>query len=48
MQKNAPYSRHKQKDLREILIALRDADLAADEPFTQGRGRPTIKWMAIK
>jgi len=49
MQKNAPYSKHKQKDLREILIALRDADLAADEPFTTGKGgRPTIRWMAIK
>lgn len=49
MQKNAPYSQHKQKDLRDILVALKDADLAVDEPFINGKGgRPTIKWMAIK
>lgn len=49
MQKNAPYSKHRQKDLREILIALREADLAVDEPFTSTKGgRPTVRWMAIK
>lgn len=45
MQKNAPYSKHKTKDLREILAALRDADLACDEPFTSAKGgRPTTRW----
>lgn len=49
MQKNAPYSQHKPKDLKDIMIALRDADLAIDEPFTNpGGGRPTVRWMAVK
>jgi phage/plasmid primase-like uncharacterized protein len=49
MQKNAPYSRHKQKDLKEILQALKDADLACDEPYTSTKGgRPTVKWIALK
>ena len=49
MQKNAPYSRHKPKDLKDIMQALKDADLAIDEPYTNGtKGRPTIKWMATE
>lgn len=49
MQKNAPYSRHKQKDLRDIMGALKDADLAVDEPHINEKGgRPTIRWVAIK
>lgn len=48
MQKNAPYSKHKQKDLRDILLALKDADLAIDEPYQNGgKGRPTIRWVAV-
>jgi hypothetical protein len=49
MQKNAPYSQHKQKDLKEILQALKDADLAADESYINPKGgRPTVKWVALK
>lgn len=48
MQKNSPYSKHKPKDLKEILQALKDADLAEDEAIQTGkRGRPTIRWVAI-
>ena len=47
MMKVPPFSQHKQKDLNEILTALRDADLAIDEPCIHGRGRPTKKWIAI-
>lgn len=48
MQKNAPYSKHKPKDLREIMAALRDAELAIDESGYVGEkgGRPTVRWMA--
>lgn len=48
MQKNAPYSLHKQRDLKEILTALKDADLAIDEFLTTGKGRPAQKWTALK
>lgn len=49
MQKTAPYSQHKTKYLKEILDAIKDADLAGDEPYQPKKGgRPTIKWMAIK
>lgn len=49
MQKNAPYSQHRGKDLRDILSALKDADLAIDEPYVSPHGgRPTIRWVAIK
>lgn len=49
MQKNAPYSQHKPKDLKEMLQALKDADLALDEPHISPQGgRPTIKWIALK
>lgn len=48
MQKRAPFSRHKQKDLREILVSLKDGNLAMDEPHqTGGKGRPTTLWKAI-
>lgn len=49
MQKKPPFSKHKQKDLREILNALRDADLAFDEPYASGgKGRPTVIWRAAE
>lgn len=49
MQKNAPYSQHKQKDLKEILQALKDAELAFDESYQHPQGgRPTMKWYAEK
>ncbi len=49
MQKTAPYSRHKPKDLKEILVALRDADLIGEEPYTTAKGgRPTQLWRALK
>ena len=49
MQKTPPYSQHKPRDLKEIMQSLKDADLAGDEPFTTGgKGRPTIKWIALK
>ena len=49
MQKTAPYSQHKQKDLKEILQALKDADLAGDEPYQNPNGgRPTVIWRALK
>ena len=48
MQKNAPYSKHKPKDLKEILQSLKDADLVYDETYVYGRGRPTVKWAVLK
>lgn len=49
MQKNTPYSKHKPKDLRDILYALKDADLVDEEPYTSEKGgRPTTKWIAVK
>lgn len=49
MQKTPPYSQHKPKDLKEIMQSLKDADLAYDEPYQpEGRGRPTVKWKALK
>lgn len=49
MQKTAPYSQHKPKDLKEIMQSLRDADLADDEPYKpEGAGRPSVKWVALK
>lgn len=46
MQKNAPYSKHKMRDLKDILQSLKDSELIIDEPF-KGVGRPTTKWTAI-
>lgn len=47
MQKNAPYSKHKPKDLREIMAALKDADLAYDAAHVGDKGgRPTVRWVA--
>jgi len=49
MQKTAPYSQHKPKDLKEIMQSLKDADLAGDEAYQpDGGGRPTTKWKALK
>lgn len=48
MQKTPPYSQHKPKDLKEIMQSLKDADLVGDEPYSNGKGRPTVRWMAIK
>ena len=49
MQKTPPYSQHKQRDLKEILQALRDANLAGEEPHKpNGGGRPSVKWKALK
>lgn len=49
MQKQAPFSKHKAKDLREMLSALLDADLAINEPYQSGgKGRPTVLWKAIE
>lgn len=50
MQKQPPYSKHKTRDLKEIMQALKDADLAGDEPCYNegGKGRPTILWKALK
>lgn len=49
MQKTEPYSAIKQKDLKEILQALIDADLAAMEAhkIEGARGRPTNLYIAL-
>jgi phage/plasmid primase-like uncharacterized protein len=47
MQKRPPYSKYKQKELKEILQSLKDADLIIEEPFS-GRGRPTMVYKAIE
>lgn len=47
MQKQAPFAKHKAKDLSEMLKSLQDADLAFSEPFSSGgKGRPTMMWRA--
>lgn len=47
MQKQAPFSKHKAKDLAEMLKSLSDADLAFSEPYNSGgKGRPTMLWRA--
>lgn len=49
MQKTPPYSKHKSRDLKDMLQSLKDADLAADEPYKpEGRGRPSVRWIALK
>ena len=49
MQKTAPYSQHKPKDLKDIMAALKDANLAIEEPYQNpSGGRPTTIWKAIK
>jgi len=49
MQKQPPFSKYKIKDLKDILKALTDASLVVDEPYSSGgKGRPTIKYLAIK
>lgn len=48
MQKNSPYSKYKQKDLREYLLSLKDGDMAYDEAHIGEKGgRPTTRWIAI-
>lgn len=47
MQKQSPFSKHKAKDLSEMLKSLADADLAFSEPYNSGgKGRPTMLWRA--
>jgi hypothetical protein len=48
MQKTPPYSQHQARYLKEILQALKDADLISDEPYQPTVGRPSIKWIALK
>ena len=48
MQKRVPYSKHKTKDLKEILLSLCDADLIIEEAYQSGRGRPTKIYKAIE
>lgn len=48
MQKRTPYSKHKAKDLKEILTSLCDADLIIEEAYQSGRGRPTKIYRAIQ
>jgi len=49
MQKVAPYSQHKPRDLKEIMQSLKDADLAGEEAYQPtGAGRPGIRWLALK
>lgn len=49
MNKQAPYSKHKAKDLREIMAALKDANLAYDEPVNdESTGKPTTLWRALQ
>lgn len=48
MQKRNPYSKHKKKDLKDILDTLVEAELIASEVFASGgRGRPTSLYKAI-
>lgn len=48
MMKRAPFSKHKRKDLVEMLTSLREADLIIDEPYQPSKGRPTTLWSAIE
>lgn len=49
MQKTPPYSKYKGKDLKEIMQALKDADLVGDAPHQNPNGgRPTVLWTALK
>lgn len=47
MLKTPPYSKHKRKELEELLGSLEEAELIFSEPFTKGKGRPTMLWRAI-
>jgi len=48
MNKTPPYSKHKRRDLDEILEALLDAELVAKEQYQPPKGgRPTLKWIAL-
>ena len=48
MQKRPPFSKYKARDLKEILQALTESDLIAEEGFVSGRGRPTKIYKAIE
>ena len=49
MQKQNPYSKHKKKDLEEMIQALIDAELIEQvEPIKRGSGRPSKTWIATK
>lgn len=48
MQRTPPFSKYNKKELRAILDALRDAELADFEPHNpKGKGRPTELWYAV-
>lgn len=47
MQKTAPMSKYRTKDLKEILDALEDANLVQKELYSEGRGRPTNLYKAL-
>lgn len=48
MQKTPPYSQHKPKNLKEILMALKSYGYAEDSSYQPKLGgRPTILWRAI-
>ncbi len=47
MMKINPYAKHKPKDLKNILNALKDADAVYEEVYAAGRGRPTTLWKAV-
>jgi phage/plasmid primase-like uncharacterized protein len=48
MMKNEPFSALKPADLKSILSALKDAELAANEPHTTKTGKVTELWIALK
>jgi len=48
MQKRPPFSTHKPKDMKEILSALVDAELASKETIHTGKaGRPRVAYVAL-
>lgn len=48
MQEQLPYSEFKNKELKSILSSLKDADSIIDEQAKTKRGRPTVRWVALK
>ena len=49
MQKRPPYSRFKGRDLKEILAALKDAELIVEDTVQSGKpGRPRVAYIAVK
>lgn len=48
MLKRPPYSKHKRKDLQDILVALQEAELIVEEmQKPEGRGRPAKHYTAL-